>query len=189
VDQRLVSTFETVKRNAAIGAERARDFVQFSFAVAEVWGGRAGRVLWRAARLTLAFLKRAGLQALALIERALLSHAGRERIQATAVFALIIALAVTSIDYLITGGPEFNINARATPYVSQANLIAPRSRDAGIELAMLETPAPAPAAAAAEERAVEPGPRHVEAPAVGPAKSEPERVADAERDKSKPEHS
>ncbi len=47
------------------------------------------------------------------VERVLLSPFHRERIYATTTFALIFLFAVTSVDFLISGGPEFGAPARA----------------------------------------------------------------------------
>lgn len=47
------------------------------------------------------------------VESALLNARARERIHATATFALIFAFAVSSVDFLITGGGEFGAPARA----------------------------------------------------------------------------
>lgn len=71
--------------------------------------------------------KRIFLATLEAIEKTLLSHSGRERTQAVAVFTLIFAFGVTSIDFLLTGGPEFSQGARAAPYTSQASLISART--------------------------------------------------------------
>lgn len=59
---------------------------------------------------------RSGLRsALEPVETVLLSPAGRERIHATATFALIFLFAVSSVDFLIAGGAEFGAPARAAP--------------------------------------------------------------------------
>ena len=71
--------------------------------------------------------KRIFLATLEVIEKTLLSHSGRERTQAVAVFTLIFAFGVTSIDFLLTGGPELSQGARAAPYTSQASLISART--------------------------------------------------------------
>jgi hypothetical protein len=55
------------------------------------------------------------LRALEPIETVLLSPSGRERIHASATFALIFLFAVSSVDFLIAGGAEFGAPARAAP--------------------------------------------------------------------------
>jgi hypothetical protein len=69
--------------------------------------------------------------ALSPFEALLLSAAARERMHASAVFALIFAFAVTSVDFMLSGGFDFaeRPQARQTAYQS---LISPR-----IELASL----------------------------------------------------
>ena len=52
---------------------------------------------------------------------------GRERTQAVAVFTLIFAFGVTSVDFLLTGGPEVSQGARAAPYTSHVSLISART--------------------------------------------------------------
>lgn len=57
---------------------------------------------------------RRGLNAvLGVLEAVLLSASGRERIHAITTFALIFLFAVTSVDFLISGGPEFGAPARS----------------------------------------------------------------------------
>lgn len=95
---------------------------------------------------------RSGIRAgLAPIERTLLSAAGRERIHAVTVFTLIFAFAVTSIDFLVTGGPDFSGGAPRPQQFASAAAASPISTTV--------TPAPepvsiAPAPAAQTEEAV-----------------------------------
>lgn len=96
-------------------------------AVARHWGARSWTFTQRAARKAAVLAKRGFLATLEVIEKTLLSHSGRERTQAVAVFTLIFAFAVTSVDFLLTGGPEFSQGARAATYTSQASLISARS--------------------------------------------------------------
>jgi hypothetical protein len=65
------------------------------------------RWLATAARISLSALRRATIATLYATERTLLSARGRERTHATAVFTLIFAFAVTSVDFLVTGGPDW----------------------------------------------------------------------------------
>ena len=102
------------------------------------------RLLRRGYSATSRFLKRATLAALERIEAVLLSPTGRERVHASATFALILLFAVTSIDVLITGGPEFGAPARA-------------AQPQRVLRAVVET-APVEVAAAPEESAEEPRP-------------------------------
>ncbi len=61
-------------------------------------------------------------------ESTLLSAKGRERVHAVSVFALILALAVSSVDMLVTGGPELIPSARAaTTGAPRIDLIAAAS--------------------------------------------------------------
>lgn len=65
-----------------------------------------------ASRRTVRTSLRRGLEPL---EAVLLSPSGRERIHATATFALIFLFAVSAVDFLIAGGAEFGTPARAAP--------------------------------------------------------------------------
>jgi hypothetical protein len=96
------------------------------------WAWATAKVL---ARRAFILSKRALVATLGVIERTLLSERGRERVHATAVFTLIFAFGVTSVDYLLTGGPELSQGARAAPYTAQASLIAARSPRPAAELA------------------------------------------------------
>lgn len=87
-----------------------------------------------------AFSKRMFIRALVGLEGLLLTHKGRERTQAVAVFALIFGFFVTSVDFLLTGGPEFGPGAQAAAYTTHVDLIAPSSggrAEAVIEMASL----------------------------------------------------
>jgi hypothetical protein len=106
-----------------------------AWAVAKLWSARAWAFAKLAARKTAALSKRVFIACLVAIEKTLLSHSGRERTQAVAVFTLIFAFAVTSVDFLLTGGPELSPGATAAPYSAQANLIAARSPRPAAELA------------------------------------------------------
>jgi hypothetical protein len=72
----------------------------------------ATRATVRALAVTGSALRRAALAVLEAIETVLLSPAGRERIHAIATFSLIFLFAVASVDFLISGGPEFGAPAR-----------------------------------------------------------------------------
>lgn len=124
--------------------------------------------------------KRALVATLSVIEKTLLSPVGRERVHATAVFTLIFAFGVTSVDFLLTGGPELSPGARAAPYVAQANLISARSPQPMGELAFA-----APIETAVQDGVIEDAtvtPLSARAPEViaaqaTPAKAEVERPA------------
>jgi hypothetical protein len=68
------------------------------------------------------------LSALEPVETVLLSPSGRERIHATATFALIFLFAVSSVDFLIAGGAEFGAPTRAAPRQIVAEA-PPQTRD------------------------------------------------------------
>lgn len=95
----------------------------------------AGRSAYRAVRDFLAVaiplvgrvLKRGLVGALQGLEAVLLSAPWRERLHATATFSLIFLLAITSVDFLISGGPEFGASARAAAAPMQASNSAPLS--------------------------------------------------------------
>lgn len=72
--------------------------------------------------------KRALIATLGGFESVLLSAAWRERLHATATFSLIFLLAITSVDFLISGGPEFGSTARAAAAPIQASNSAPLSQ-------------------------------------------------------------
>jgi hypothetical protein len=97
---------------AHFGLTARRSFASASLAV-QRWSGAAYRTT-RAAFLTASrSLKAWAFRTLAPVEAVLLSASGRERIHASATFALIFLFAVTSVDFLINGGPEFGSPARA----------------------------------------------------------------------------
>jgi hypothetical protein len=87
-------------------ARRAFTDARSTFGVVRAATVRASVVVGRG-------LKRAALVTLEGLETVLLSPSGRERIHATATFSLIFLFAVTSVDFLISGGPEFGAPARA----------------------------------------------------------------------------
>lgn len=60
-------------------------------------------------------LKRGTNAVLGGLEAVLLSPSGRERVHAVSTFALIFMFAVTSVDFLIGGGPDFGTPAQAAP--------------------------------------------------------------------------
>jgi hypothetical protein len=93
--------------------------VVFCFRVAR----RAAVLAWKAAVLTFAFLRRVLVRVLLAMETTLLDPAGRERVHATSVFALIFAFAVTSVDFLVTGGPEWSADAYAATRGAQVQSI------------------------------------------------------------------
>lgn len=72
-------------------------------------------------------LKRGLVATLQGLEAVLLSAPWRERLHATATFSLIFLLAITSVDFLISGGPEFGSSARAAAAPIQASNSAPLS--------------------------------------------------------------
>lgn len=139
----------------------------------------------RAWRQTRAFSKRALIATLMGMEKSLLTHQGRERTQAITVFTLIFAFAVTSVDFLITGGPEFSPGARAATYTSHVDLISPRSARAAptaqamdvalnqpaTEEVAPETVAPAPRPAARREAVAEPVQKADPEPSGEPARA------------------
>lgn len=83
--------------------------------------GNVGPALRRARVVS----KRAIVIALAPLEAILLSAPTRERIQAGATFALILAFAVSSVDFLLSGGPELNAPGRTATQVAYASPISP----------------------------------------------------------------
>lgn len=142
----LTTATNTLGTQFASLAARARH----SGAVA--WGstsracGRGLHALRRAGRWTAVVTRRGLVTTLRAMERPLLSPKGREWVHATSVFALIFAFAVSSVDMLITGGPELIGSARAaSPPSARIDLIAATSlpRDGTIQLAAVEDqPAP-----------------------------------------------
>jgi hypothetical protein len=76
-------------------------------------GADGWRIAQRVVVLTGRVLRAGFLATLEALETVLLSPVGRERVHATATFSLIFLFAVTSIDFLITGGAEFAAPARA----------------------------------------------------------------------------
>lgn len=122
------------QRLRAVGSATAPAAV-FAWAVAKNWAGRSWALAKAAARTSVKFAKGSSISTLVAVERTLLSHSGRERAQAFAVWALILGFGVTSVDFLITGGPEFSQGARAAPYVAPANLISARTPRPLTELA------------------------------------------------------
>lgn len=121
-------------RLRAVGSATA-PAATFAWAVVKNWAGRTWSKANAAARKSGKVAKGATNSVLVSLERTLLSHSGRERTQAFAVWALILAFGVTSVDFLITGGPEFSQGARAAPYVAPANLISARTPRPLTELA------------------------------------------------------
>jgi len=82
-------------------------------------------------------LKRGTFHGLGPIERAMLSGKSREFIHATATFVLIFLFAITSVDFLIGGGPDFGSPAR---------------REAGpVRMVRIDPPAAVAAASAADD--------------------------------------
>jgi hypothetical protein len=73
----------------------------------------ASRTVRRAVAVTARTSRRWTLIVLERLETVLLNASARERIHATATFALIFAFAVTSVDFMIAGGGEFGSPARA----------------------------------------------------------------------------
>jgi hypothetical protein len=154
---------------ARVALERAR-----VWAAPHVARGVAtAKVGWKHTR---AFAKRTLISTLTGMEKALLTHKGRERTQAVAVFTLIFAFFVSSVDFLLTGGPEFGPGAQAAAYTNHVDLIAPTS--GGRAEAVIEMAALGPMEAQAVEReAVVQHTSHVEASpevAAEPPKAQPE---------------
>jgi hypothetical protein len=120
--ERLAAAVATVRSTAV----RARAWTVPRMKAAHVWTAPRAANAWRvakAASISAFHACRRGLHAgLGVVERVLLSPSGRERTQATAVFALIFAFAVTSVDAIITGGMDF------APVVREANAATPRER-------------------------------------------------------------
>jgi hypothetical protein len=149
---------------------------------AQVWAApriaRSGVAAKVAAKHVKAFAKRTLIAALTGAEKALLTHKGRERTQAVAVFTLIFAFFVTSVDFLLTGGPELGPGAQAAAYTNHVDLISARTgarAEAVIELASL---GPAEAEAVAVPDAVVQHVSDVEAetPAAEPPKVRPDII-------------
>lgn len=112
----------------------------------------------RALAVTGRVLRRATIAVLETLERVLLSPVGRERVHASATFALIFLFALTSVDYLLSGGPEFNAPARAS---QPERVLRAVYEAAPAELAA--APEAAPAAVQQEETATALSPRMSEA--------------------------
>jgi hypothetical protein len=93
---------------------------------------RAWLDIWEKAQRAVVVTRRAvrsGLRGgLEPFENVLLSPSGRERVHATATFALIFLFAVSSVDFLIAGGAEFGAPARAAPRQILVQS-APQTRD------------------------------------------------------------
>lgn len=97
-------------------------------------------------------VRRTAVAVLEPVESVLLNASARERIHASATFSLIILFAVTSLDFLIAGGPEFGAPARAAQparHIVWADAPAP----AGVSDARAEDVPTALAAPMAETRA------------------------------------
>jgi hypothetical protein len=140
------------------------------------------------ARRAWALAKRMFILALIGVEKALLTHKGRERTQAIAVYTLIFAFFVSSVDFLLSGGPEFGPGAQAAAYTNHVDLIAPTSggrAEAVIEMAAL---GPAEAEAIEPATAVVQHTAHVEAApeaAAEPPKVQPEiQIEHGQKDKA-----
>lgn len=91
-------------------------------------------------------LKRAILVVLGSVEAVLLSPAGRERVHASATFALIFLFAVTSVDFLLSGGPEFGAPARAAQPQRVLHAVVQAAPTEVAAAAEQSAPAPAPTA-------------------------------------------
>jgi hypothetical protein len=105
-----------------------------------IWRGVSAAALWSFG------VARAALGAMLLgLESVLLNAKRRELTHALSVFALIFALAVTSVDMIVTGGPELISSARAaSPATARVDLIAATSlgnRREEIQLAAVEVEA------------------------------------------------
>jgi hypothetical protein len=95
----LVTRLAPALERARSAAERARNAARWTYHNVVIPTGRA--------------LRRGTLAALGAVESVLLSASGRERIHASAVFALIFMFAITSVDFLLSGAIEFGTPARA----------------------------------------------------------------------------
>jgi hypothetical protein len=105
----------------------------------------------RYAGATIGVLRRGTFQLLGPVETALLNPVGRDRIHATATFALIFLFAVTSVDFLISGGPEFGAPARAA---QQQRLVRASPPPSAVDVAapdIADEPAPTALSSALEE--------------------------------------
>jgi len=102
--------------------------------------GDIKRAVQSCAAATSRAMRKGAVAVLAPVESALLSASGRERIHATATFALIFLFAVTSVDFLINGGPEFGAPARAAP--STPAIQAASSSSPSVDRAVTEEAAP-----------------------------------------------
>lgn len=130
------ASIQTALQRVQPYAVAAREHSARAWAITKRWSAKA----WAASKVLVGkahrVSKRALIATLTVLEKVLLSPSGRERVHATAVFTLIFAFGVTSVDYLLSGGPEFSpSSARAAPYVSQASLISSRSPRPAAELA------------------------------------------------------
>jgi len=142
--ERLAAFTQELSARMGPLAARARSASARAWAAVVRWGGVAGRETWRAAKAFAAFSMRVAAAILLAIETTLLSARGRERVHAMSVFALIFAFAVTSVDMLVTGGPDIIASASAasapTPRVDLIAATSERSdADAAIALASLDT--------------------------------------------------
>lgn len=120
--ERLVAAIASVRSKAV----RAHAWTAPRVAAAHAWTAPRAASAWRMTKTSSirAFhaSRRALHAGLGVVEKVLLSPSGRERTQATAVFALIFAFAITSVDAIITGGMDF------APVVREANAATPSER-------------------------------------------------------------
>jgi hypothetical protein len=105
----------------------------------------------RYAGATIGVLRRGTFQLLGPVETALLNPVRRDRIHATATFALIFLFAVASVDFLISGGPEFGAPARAAPQQRLVRVSPPPSAVDVAAPVVADEPAPTALSSALEE--------------------------------------
>lgn len=142
--ERLAAFTQGLSARVGPLAARTRSVVGPVWTTLARWSGIAWRTSVRVARATAAFTARMLAATLLAIETTLLSPRGRERVHAMSVFALIFAFAVTSVDMLVTGGPDVISSAQAASAPSsRVDLIASTSLrgsdNAAVELASLDT--------------------------------------------------
>jgi hypothetical protein len=130
---------------------RAASDLRRAWAFASRFCRTASATSQRYAGATIGVLRRGTFQLLGPVETALLNPVGRDRIHATATFALILLFAVTSVDFLISGGPEFGAPARAAPQQRLVRASPPPSAVDAAEPAVADEPAPTALSSALEE--------------------------------------
>ena len=128
---------------------RAASDLRRAWAFASRFCRTASATSQRYAGATIGVLRRGTFQLLGPVETALLNPVGRDRIHAIATFALIFLFAVTSVDFLISGGPEFGAPTRAAPQQRLVR-VSPSAVDVAAP-AVADEPAPTALSSALEE--------------------------------------